>query len=587
MFQVNEDLSIYCTRGDAVLFKTDAKLEGEPYLFKAGDLVRFKIFEKKNVENVLLSKDFPVNEDTEEVEIYLSKEETRIGTLISKPKDYWYEIELNPFTDPHTLVGYDEEGAKVFKLFPEGANVEAYDPPTPEDIPFIDDELDMTSTRPVQNQAIARAVASMRSDVKKNTKSASDLSNELAVERARINNLATLAAGSTTGDAELIDGRVDHTGKTWANIGEHIRGVSGQLAEAQKSIEESGRSSLYVRNVKVFSSVHNHVIITSIRNNHDGETGFAVYSSDESGNVGELLLNAKDLTTQQSYAGSFRDGSGYISLDFDCTELSEGDVINGYGLKYLVAQHCMYPYIFIPRSNKPLITWIDDDTVFSAANDKGITVAKALADELGIKCTFACITKKIDSESGSYNANVLSALRNYQSEGFHVVSHSVTHDEAWKTSNKDYSVNRIETEIVDSVRVLQKCGFIESDYIVTPWGLHSETIQSVARKWTKALFNTTAESNHLYGSGRYNINRVFISNTENPDLSYYTHLIDMAYENGDWLVFGTHSGMDEWNTALVKSVFQYALSKGIKVATVSEAFKIRKPLYDLKDMLEC
>lgn len=60
---------------------------------------------------------------------------------------------------------------------------------------------------------------------------------ELAVERTRITALAKLGEGSTTGDAELADGRTDYTGKTWPNIGEHIRGVSSQLSG---EIGESG-----------------------------------------------------------------------------------------------------------------------------------------------------------------------------------------------------------------------------------------------------------------------------------------------------------------------------------------------------------
>ena len=54
------------------------------------------------------------------VTIFLGKEETTIGEITSKPKDYWYEVELNPETLPQTIIGYDEDGAKVFKLFPEG-----------------------------------------------------------------------------------------------------------------------------------------------------------------------------------------------------------------------------------------------------------------------------------------------------------------------------------------------------------------------------------------------------------------------------------------------------------------------------------
>ncbi len=47
----------------------------------------------------------------------------------------------------------------------------------------------------------------------------------LNVEKARITNLATLTAGSTTGDAELIDARVDASGYIFPTCGENIRNI--------------------------------------------------------------------------------------------------------------------------------------------------------------------------------------------------------------------------------------------------------------------------------------------------------------------------------------------------------------------------
>jgi hypothetical protein len=122
MFKINSDLSIYATRGDMITFSVSADSGSAAYKFKEGDIVRIKVFEKKECHCVVLQKDFPTTEGSEKVDILLTGEEMKIGELISKPKDYWYEIELNPLTNPQTIVGYDEDGAKIFRLFPEGGD---------------------------------------------------------------------------------------------------------------------------------------------------------------------------------------------------------------------------------------------------------------------------------------------------------------------------------------------------------------------------------------------------------------------------------------------------------------------------------
>ncbi len=131
MFAVNDDLSIYVTRGDVVFLSVTADNCGELYKFQPDDVVRLKVFGKKNCEDVVLQKDFFVTSETEQVEIYLTKQETKIGESINKPKDYWYEIELNPTNNPHTIIGYDDDGAKIFRLFPEGSDIEDTDNKVP------------------------------------------------------------------------------------------------------------------------------------------------------------------------------------------------------------------------------------------------------------------------------------------------------------------------------------------------------------------------------------------------------------------------------------------------------------------------
>lgn len=160
MYKINEDLSIYVTRGDTVLFDVKANdADGTPHTFMPGDLVRIKVYKKKKAEEVVLQKDFHITTPTQKVQIYLSKEDTKIGEVISKPVTYWYSIALiNPDNEEQTIIGYDDEtGAKTFVLLPEGGdkveedNEQEVTPPE-----NVDNEIDINSTRPVSNQAVAR-----------------------------------------------------------------------------------------------------------------------------------------------------------------------------------------------------------------------------------------------------------------------------------------------------------------------------------------------------------------------------------------------------------------------------------------------
>lgn len=124
MFIVDDNKTIHITRGDTCCIDISANVsEEEAYMFTSDDVVRFRVVEKNHHEKLILQKDAdPVTGQSETVSISLTKEDTKIGEIINKPKEYWYEIELNPDTDPRTIVGYDDDGPKVFKLYPEGAD---------------------------------------------------------------------------------------------------------------------------------------------------------------------------------------------------------------------------------------------------------------------------------------------------------------------------------------------------------------------------------------------------------------------------------------------------------------------------------
>ncbi|MBQ8796539.1 MAG: hypothetical protein IJZ54_08965 [Clostridia bacterium] len=123
MFVINDDMTIYATRGDTGVFNVMAKLDDTDYTFRKDDVVRFKVFEKKKCDRVVLQKDVKVTEETTTVQITVEDSETKIGDIINKPVDYWYEIELNPEKNAQTILGYDEDGPKIFRLFPEGGEI--------------------------------------------------------------------------------------------------------------------------------------------------------------------------------------------------------------------------------------------------------------------------------------------------------------------------------------------------------------------------------------------------------------------------------------------------------------------------------
>ena len=125
MLVIHDDNSIYLTRGDIASIQITAlNSSGEEYLFKNGDIVRFSIFEKGRYDNLVLRRNVEVTTETKFVNINLSGNDTKIGELINKPKQYWYEVELNPDTAPQTIIGYDDNGPKILTLFPEGVEPE-------------------------------------------------------------------------------------------------------------------------------------------------------------------------------------------------------------------------------------------------------------------------------------------------------------------------------------------------------------------------------------------------------------------------------------------------------------------------------
>ena len=124
MFKINnDDLSISLTRGDTIVFNVQAKQGDNLYKFEEGDKVTFRVSEAKDVESVVLESSTTVTSETNDrdyVQIRVTSEEAKQSFEQSnKPIDYWYEISLDTAIGVQTIIGYDDDGAKILRVFPE------------------------------------------------------------------------------------------------------------------------------------------------------------------------------------------------------------------------------------------------------------------------------------------------------------------------------------------------------------------------------------------------------------------------------------------------------------------------------------
>lgn len=119
MFKIDSETKhINLTRGDIAEFTIKIKnKDGSFYQFQIGDKISLGIYESKNFQSLKLKKEVTASEISESLDLTLTSEETKLDEPINKPKNYWYEVQLN---DSQTIIGYDEQGAKLFTLYPEG-----------------------------------------------------------------------------------------------------------------------------------------------------------------------------------------------------------------------------------------------------------------------------------------------------------------------------------------------------------------------------------------------------------------------------------------------------------------------------------
>jgi exopolysaccharide biosynthesis protein len=111
MFKIDTDKTIHISRGDG--FSIILKIKNDE-TFKVDDVLRFRVFNRKGYkETPLLEVEKIVQEEGKEQTINVGP--VLFSGDINKPTTYWYEISLN---ETNTLIGYDEDGAKLLIVYP-------------------------------------------------------------------------------------------------------------------------------------------------------------------------------------------------------------------------------------------------------------------------------------------------------------------------------------------------------------------------------------------------------------------------------------------------------------------------------------
>ena len=109
--------TIKINRGNSLSLDTSIDNAGEDYVYKEGDIVGISIYNVNSLNQPsVLSKNVNAVAGNTEVNITLTDEEMKLGQPQNYPINYWYEITLNG----ETVLGFDENGAKILILYPEG-----------------------------------------------------------------------------------------------------------------------------------------------------------------------------------------------------------------------------------------------------------------------------------------------------------------------------------------------------------------------------------------------------------------------------------------------------------------------------------
>lgn len=260
-------------------------------------------------------------------------------------------------------------------------------------------------------------------------------------------------------------------------------------------------------------------------------------------------------------------------------------------------------YIFEKKigTRNGMATWIDDDGVCSGYGGQNITtIVIPTAESVGIPVTFALITPLTDTVTiDGVSMTRAEYFQKLQRKGHQMAAHPI--HAHWY--GPGYDISKVEPELIDCITELQSYNFLYSHEFVYPGSSNSNpAIVNIVRKWCPVgVIAGYGTPNHLGITGAWQIKRTFINfedyySNHSSDtgfvsaMQWYKDQVDSAVENGDWIIFGTHSYQftDSNDTSNpnantrgnVELLMQYAVDQGLEFRTLHDAFSRRKQLYD-------
>lgn len=198
----------------------------------------------------------------------------------------------------------------------------------------------------------------------------------------------------------------------------------------------------------------------------------------------------------------------------------------------------------ISNDTRPHALWIDDDS------NQGIFKVKIISDEIGIKPTFAVI-------ADGMNCFVSDSLIKWQKQGIGIMLHGYRH-EPWANWNEE----QIKHDIKESRKTLSSIGFDTTRLlriIVPPHACNNRKIRTVIQGEDCQMITGASLVNP--DRNIFQLGRIFIS--QDTDTSKIRRLLQKAYDNNNFVIFGTHSSNpEEFSEEKTRKVLEMAKEMG-------------------------